>query len=101
MLFFDGEDIPDGYELVNDVNIGGGNAKKYTVQVEAAIAKDTDYQLPCSYTVGKDNLEIFVEGVLLSKDHHYIEVGNNEAESNTIQFKWDIEQGYVITIKVY
>ncbi len=95
--------MPDGYEEIDDenINLGGGTSKKYTVQAEVAIAKDTDYQLPCNYVVGKDNLEVFVEGVLLSKDHHYIEIGNNEAESNIIQFKWDIEAGYVITVKVY
>lgn len=95
--------MPDGYEEIDDenINLGGGSFKKYTVQAETTIAKDTDYELPCSYIVGKDNLEIFVEGVLLSKGHHYVEVGNDGEESNTIQFKWDIEQGYVITIKVY
>lgn len=95
--------MPDGYEEIDDenINLGGGTSKKYTIQVENAISKNTDYELPCNYTVGKDNLEIFVEGVLLSKGHHYEEVGNNEAESSTIQFKWDIAQGYVITIKVY
>lgn len=74
--------------------------KKHIVQNTETIVANTEYELPCSYTVGSDNLEIYVEGVLLSKSHHYEEVGENETTSNIIKFKWDIAAGSIITAKV-
>lgn len=98
MFYYDGEEIPDGYEEV-EASIGN-QTQKYTIQTETAIAKDTDYPLPVNYIVGNDNLEVYAEGVLLSKNYHYIEAGEVGTASNAIQFKFDIAAGSIITLKI-
>lgn len=98
MFYYDGEQIPDGYEEMQ-TNIGA-QTKKYTIQTETAIAKDTDYQLPVDYIIGNDNLEVYAEGVLLSKNYHYKEVGEAGTESNKVQFKFDIAANSIITLKI-
>lgn len=98
MFYYEGGEIPDGYEEVQ-ANVGA-QAKKYTIQIETVIAKDTDYQLPANYIVGSDNLEVYAEGVLLSKNYHYKEVGEAGTESNKVQFMFDIATGSIITLKI-
>lgn len=59
---------------------------KYQVSLTETVPQNTDYILPCSYVVGNDGLEIFVEGVLLVKDENYKEVRRNRKgkQQNTI-----------------
>lgn len=54
---------------------------------ELDILADTDYTLPLAYLVGKDHLEIYLDGELLTKDTDYVEVGTDSYMSTTIQFK--------------
>ncbi len=50
------------------------------------IAENTDYTIPLNYIVGNNSLEIYYMGEKLVKDEHYIEVGDEGAISNKIQF---------------
>lgn len=74
--------------------------RKYVIQTSETILANTEYELPCSYVAGDNNLEIYVEGVLLSKNYHYEEIGENETTSNIVKFKWDIAEGSIITVKL-
>lgn len=74
--------------------------RKYIIQTSETILANTEYELPCSYVAGDNNLEIYVEGVLLSRNHNYEEVGETGTVSNIIKFGWDIEAGSIITLKV-
>lgn len=74
---------------------------QYLINVEETITKNTDYQLPATYTVGNNSLRIFVAGVRLIKDENYIEVGQEGEQSNIIQFlDWDVSDGYSILIEI-
>ncbi len=67
---------------------------RITTIVDEEIKENTDYTISKSYTVGKNNLLVFFEGCLLKKDENYIEVGENNSTSTTIQFKdWDVPVG--------
>lgn len=74
--------------------------KNYYIQIDENIQQNTDYILPATYTVGKDNLEIIVEGVLLIKNENYIEVGNEGEQSDIIKFLWNVDSGYAMLVKV-
>lgn len=67
------------------------NGKKILVETTSVITQNTNYTVPQKYLVGKNDMWIYFEGVLLIKDENYIEVGVEEAESTLIQFKdWDV-----------
>ena len=59
--------------------------KNITIQEE--IIENTNYTIPLKYIVGNNSLEIYYMGERLIKDVHYIEVGEINSISNTIQFK--------------
>lgn len=60
--------------------------QKSIITTTATISENTDYTIPLNYKVGADVLEIYYMGERLIKGTHYLEVGNNGAISNTIQF---------------
>lgn len=75
--------------------------KKHTITLNKTIAQNTNYELPATYKVGSDDLELYVEGVLLIKDINYVEVGDSGQTSNIIQFlDWNVNAGYTILEKV-
>lgn len=75
--------------------------KKYAITLNKTIAQNTNYELPASYIVGTDNLEIIVEGVQLLKGINYIEIGTDGESSNIIQFlDWDVSDGYSMLIEI-
>ena len=70
------------------------NGKKILVETTSVITQNTNYTVPQKYTVGKNDMWIYFEGMLLIKDENYIEVGVEGAESTLIQFKdWDVPVG--------
>ena len=73
----------------------------YIIHNNEDIIKNTNYDLPYTYIVGENNLEIYVEGIRLIKDENFIEVGEKGEESNTIQFKdWNVNAAYVILARI-
>lgn len=59
---------------------------KYKIKTTNQIPENTDYEIPCSYKVGQDTLDIYYMGEKLIKGEHYVEVGENGTVSNKIQF---------------
>lgn len=72
----------------------------YSVKIAQAITQNTNYELPGTYIVNSQNMELYMEGVLLIKNEDYIEVGTEGETSNTIKFNWNIKTGYVLIQKV-
>lgn len=74
---------------------------KYKITLTETVEQNTDYQIPATYIVGDDSLEVLWEGVELIKDENYIEVGEEGESSNLIQFlDWDVDKGYTLTFKI-
>ena len=70
------------------------NGKKVVINTSTVITQNTNYTVPQKYTVGKNDMWVYFEGMLLIKDENYIEVGADGAESTIIQFKdWDVPIG--------
>lgn len=59
-----------------------------TIVTNREISQNTNYTIPnqTTYTVGKNELEIYYMGEKLIKNVHYKEVGTNNQKSSTIQF---------------
>lgn len=97
-------EVPDGVYMTKDEyeeETAKNTYKNYTRTLSTNITQNTDYELPATYVVGSDDLELYVEGVLLIKDINYIEVGDSGQTSNIIQFlDWDVNAGYTILEKV-
>lgn len=93
---YEGE-TPLSAEILNEAqnNIENSiNGKKILVTT-SNISQNTNYTVPQKYCVGKGELWVFFEGILLSEDEHYVEVGTKGEESTVIQFKdWDVPAGY-------
>lgn len=69
------------------------NGKKVMLETTQVITQNTNYTVPQKYTVGKNDMWIYFEGMLLIKDENYTEVGTDGVESTTIQFKdWDVPE---------
>ena len=67
------------------------NGKKTLVETTSTITQNANYTVPQKYIVGKNDMWIYFEGILLIKDENYIEVGTEGVESTLIQFKdWDV-----------
>lgn len=67
------------------------NIQRAVVTVATAIAENTNYTIPVTYIVGKNQLEVIYMGEKLIKDVHYIEVGTVGSSSTIIQFKdWNM-----------
>lgn len=71
----------------------------YSVKIAQTITQNTNYELPATYIVG-NNMELFMEGILLVKGADYIEVGDTGETSNIIQFNWTVKAGYILVQKV-
>lgn len=88
---------PTSAEFLNEMedNIEESiNGKKILVETTSIITENTNYTVPQKYTVGKNDMWIYFEGMLLIKDENYIEVGVEGTESTLIQFKdWDVPVG--------
>lgn len=88
---------PTSAEFLNDMenNVEESiNGKKILVETTSIITENTNYTVPQKYNVGKNDMWIYFEGMLLIKDENYIEVGTEGAESMLIQFKdWDVPVG--------
>lgn len=97
-------EIPDGVYMTKDEyeeETAKNTYKNYTRTLSTTITQNTDYELPATYKVGSDDLELYVEGVLLIKDINYSEVGDSGQTSNTVKFlDWDVKAGYTILEKV-
>lgn len=73
----------------------------YSAKIIQAITQNTNYELPGTYIVNSQNMELYMEGILLIKDTDYAEVGTEGETSNIIQFKdWSIKAGYTLIQKV-
>ena len=69
-------------------------AERIMIITPTEIKGNMQYTVPKKYYVGKSHLWIYFEGTLLIKDEHYIETGEADSESTTIQFKdWDVPKG--------
>lgn len=60
--------------------------KRESIILETIVSSNTNYTIPLSYKVNNNSLEIYYCGEKLTKGQDYIEVGENGAISNTIQF---------------
>ena len=49
---------------------------------------NTELELPASYKVGTNCLQVYFEGDLLEKDIHYEEIGEPNSISNKIKIDW-------------
>lgn len=72
----------------------------YSVKIAQAITQNTNYELPGTYIVNSQNMELYMEGILLVKGSDYIEVGDTGETSNIIQFNWTVKAGYILVQKV-
>ena len=68
-------------DFANDIKV-----HKYIIKTEVEIVENTDYEIPCTYKVGANNLDVYYMGERLIKDEHYKEVGQAGQSSNKIQF---------------
>lgn len=88
-------------ELEEILAQGIEESKKYKVKLSETISQNTDYQIPATYIVGSDNLEVLWEGIELIKDENYVEVGEEGESSNIIQFlDWNVENGDSLVFKI-
>lgn len=60
--------------------------KQSTVELTSTIQANTDYTIPLNYQVSNNSLEVFHCGEKLKKGIDYVEVGEEGAISNTVQF---------------
>lgn len=78
----------------------------YTMTVTEEIEAEQEVEIPCSYVVGQDNLDIFCEGEYLKCEKsaddiaNWREVGVPSAISNKVQFGWNLEIGDTFTFIV-
>lgn len=78
----------------------------YTMTVTEEKAAETEVEIPCSYTVGADNIDIFIDGIYLKCEKsegdmaNYREVGQAGSTSNKIQFGFNLEIGEELTFIV-
>lgn len=88
---------PFSAEMMNEMedNIEKSiNGTKILVETTSIITANTNYTVPQKYNVGKNDLYVYCEGMLLVKNENYVEVGADETESTIIQFKdWDVPTG--------
>ena len=64
--------------------------KNYIVTTSAKISANTNYTVPFTYIVGTNDFTIYYEGIRLVRGTHFKEIGNNGANSTTIQFLYDV-----------
>ena len=79
------DNINEIKDVVNN-NSDESVTNKYTLTTTEEIEENTDYEIPCNYKVGQDTLDIYYMGERLIKGTHYLEIGENNSVSNTIQF---------------
>lgn len=72
-------------EEINNIN-KDFSIHRYILTTTEEIEENTDYEIPCNYKVGQDTLDIYYMGERLIKGTHYLEIGENNSVSNTIQF---------------
>ena len=74
---------------VNSINGLQGDIveKHYTTTLTENLIT-TELELPASYKVGTNCLQVYFEGDLLEKDIHYEEVGEPNSISNKIKIDW-------------
>lgn len=90
-------------ELQNQIQVS-----KATIIIAADGEVGATIELPFSYKVGSDCLDVFYQGRLLSKaidnlsQGHYFEVGENNSISNQIQLTndWHLEKDKVVNILI-
>ena len=63
------------------------------------IVADSIYVLPAEYTVGADQLQVYLDGILQYEGQGYVEVGNVGARSTDIKFLFDVSTA--TNIRVY
>ena len=69
------------------------------VTVEKAIPANTEYEIPFSYVVGSNELEVKWFGWPCTKDVDFAEVGEPGAESNKVKFGWQIEPNEILEFR--
>lgn len=103
------EEAETAESIINElIHIYSGLEKKHNITrltVQTEIQEETDYTLPVNYIVGSGDLVIFCDNEILipetnQHDGNYVEVGEDEAISNKVQFGWNVEVGTILTIIV-
>ena len=102
-----GDLITDIYSKEEIDEILNGYEKKhnyFTMTIKEEIEAETEVEIPCSYVVGNNEIDIFIDGIYLkcekSKDDiaNYREVGEKGSTSNKVMFGFDLMVGEELTI---
>lgn len=72
-------------ELVDDIGTQT-QSEREVLTLEEAIQENTEYEIPVTYEVGNNSLEIYYQGTKLIKGIEYLEVGTEGTFSNKIKF---------------
>lgn len=76
----------------------------YTMLVKEEVANETEVEIPCSYIVGNNEIDIFIDGIYLVKETsadmkaNYREIGEKGSTSNKIQFGFNLKIGEELTV---
>lgn len=76
----------------------------YTMLIEEETDVETDIEIPCSYIVGNDEIEIYCNGIYLKCEKsaddiaNYREIGQAGEVSNKVQFGFKLFIGDELTI---
>lgn len=76
----------------------------YTEVVKEVISRETEVQTPCSYVVGNNEIDIFIDGIYLKCEKsendiaNYREVGEKGSTSDKVMFGFDLMVGEELTI---
>lgn len=91
------------FPIIGTVSGSINNSQKYSTIIPTILNADTNFVLAAPYTLSSngDNLDVFLNGQLLTPKVGIIQGDYSEINNTTIQFHFDVPKGILLTYIIH